>query len=352
MEGKWEAAVREVRTQGSVWQGWGDHDGSEAFARVVLELFAVASIDTNGAIVTGDDPGGVWEVLQGFDGFGVETGEGQGRVGWGVGGGGGPGEQLGIIGGVMRTGDDEELIVQGAEAADATLLEVEEDGIAEAGGQAGQELVGILQGDEEGAAMGLGIAKADEEAAVGELGQAFDTEGSRLFWGEEGGAGDVEGGEAGILEEVVEEAGIGGADGDQAGLIGVGDEVSGEEAMAAGTGFAFAIPAVGGEPIDTGTDAGGGFDIDLGFLGVDAEERLEVQGSHGKASLVAVVKAEDLILVVGDDQVVRGEGDEGGGVASALKVGDAGWGCRECGMDEEGEGGQEDESLEARLWVR
>lgn len=46
---------------------------------------------------------------------------------------------------------------------------------------------------------------------------------------------------------------------------------------------------------------------------------------------MAFVKAEDLIFVVGDDQVVRREGDKGRGIAGTMEISDPGGGGGEGG---------------------
>src|ERR1043165_5284678 len=94
------------------------------------------------------------------------------------------------------------------------------------------------------------IAETDDELALGRGGQAFDVEAAGIFWREARCSFELELGEARIVEQIEQKAGVITANGFQFHAICPVDNVCGEEAQAALAIFGVAIPTVRSDPVD------------------------------------------------------------------------------------------------------
>ena len=201
-------------------------------------------------------------------------------------------------------------------------VEVERDWVVEPGGRAGLDDRGrVRQGYDNRLTPNRRIAEPDQETPVRGCGEAFDVETARRFrrlLRRRGEAQRLEivGGDH-VLEQIL--VGWGGSRLHRrhgAGLVHVGRE----EAEAGLFHVASAVAAMRRHPINSSADARRAFDV--GFLGLSVRPAVseivdDVHAVPDRLGRAAAVDLQDVVLVLGDDEVIRAERDRRRGIADA-----------------------------------
>src|SRR6266568_4556170 len=293
----WEAECKGVRLSLLV-PGRIDPDAAKGSLRRVGELFADDAVDLKHPVVAQEleRPAaiGIDDHRLGIEMMEVNVGH---RLGLGfspV-----PLKEAGVVPGVVGTGDDEVAVVPVTEVAHAQPAEIKQERIAEPGGFARDQVVGVEERDDQGPALRDRIAKADQQVAVGGRAEALDVEGVGRFGRAPARGVQLEGAEAGIAEEVGEQVLIRLAGSDQLKIAAELFPDGREEEVAIGAEFPLMIPAVRGDPKNPVAQPGGGLQVGLRLLAIHAEKTGQLDALDRRAALIGPVNADRVVLVVG-----------------------------------------------------
>jgi hypothetical protein len=123
--------------------------------------------------------------------------------------------------------------------------------------------------------------------------------------------------EAGIQEQIVQQPFVGYADRDEGDIAILFVDVRREETMAVETLLAILVSPVRANPEGAISDAGSPLQVRLKGLAMHFQKAIEIKLLHRAPRLIGAIHPQDIILVIGDDEEVRVDGNSARGIAHA-----------------------------------